>query len=254
MRLFPSLSRLITAAPFLCFTGCYAYPKLAVTAPVPIAAPREEVRAFRVDVGTDIRVATPEVFKVRSRLTPLVASSTGRLESQFDCSLEAMWLGMLIGIQNEHSHALQVRLYRPGYQLREVHPWEWGRATAWKPVDGFAAQEVALIGLLGGSENCEERASVYSDLVVRLAPNTADPTKWVDKYGLPREPLPETLKAGPWVCALENLEPGSVSPGHREALLFVASECGRLEALAPDVAARTRMKVAGQIIREIAAR
>ena len=170
---------------------------------VPAVAPgctAEEVYAFRVDV-TDrqaVKEGSSAAQPIRAEnfqdfeLTPLPLSRAGTTGAQVElsCASGQARIGFWNYFTTLTTHSLAVRLYRPGYATIELKPGPAAPQLRWHEAPDLVAQEQALDDLLG----------------VSLL-DTAQP-----------------------IAALQQrrLEPGSKSPGHREALRFAAREYERL--------------------------
>jgi len=134
-------------------TGCVfpycAYPKLDYTPAVRLAAPKDEVHAFRVDV--DKPTADLGVFKepVHERLTELSVTNTDEIPAQVKPSFThgLVIIGVALNYLTHHSHTLALRVYRPGYELVEVKSWQRENRVVWKPAATLDAQEQALDSL-----------------------------------------------------------------------------------------------------------
>jgi hypothetical protein len=130
---------IITASWVLCLllAGCipfvpvyYTYPTVSHVSGVAVEAPREEVRAFRVDV--------------------LDHSTCMHCPAQSKVALDYGWIwnGIALIYDGNTHHTLRVRLYRPGWQTVEIKPWEKTAVVKWTPAPDLAAQEQALDDLL----------------------------------------------------------------------------------------------------------
>lgn len=75
--------------------------------------------------------------------------------------------GPLSGGLTRTSHEVEVRLYRPGYDLVRLTPWEWTDLVEWTPAPDLVTQEMALDGLFGFGGHGEKRGD-------KLKPGSAD--------------------------------------------------------------------------------
>jgi len=91
-------------------------------------------------------------------------------------------------------YTMTVRLYRPGYQTKELKSWDKARSPKWTPAPDLLAQEKAIDDLL----------AVPSD-----QPTTGT---WWDQRD---QKVP-------------SLQPGSISNAQQNALMFASSEYQRL--------------------------
>ena len=191
----PLLLAWLMCLPFL--GGCifpYVAPSIASTPRIELDAPREEVRAFRVDVTLSQDspdLSGPFLSQTNTeRLSEVPISQRDEVPSQLKASIQHG--GVIIGVlslRTRESESVVVRLYRSGFDLVEVGSWDGRKRVEWKPATSIAAQEKAVDHLFGGGQ-----------------------------VG-PRRPA---LRFGCWQAG------GSVSAAHREALLFGASEYERL--------------------------
>lgn len=177
--------------------GCipYAYPHLSVVPAVRLAPDVEQVHAFRVegsgcvvDVGQSIEAYT---------LSRVPVSRTNRVPAQASLSLDRGFyvVGVALNYPVHHGHALDVRLYRPGYRLVTLHSGEAN--VEWTPAPDLKAQGEAIDELLAEPGlYCLQAAFQFGpSLRLRMKFNPA---------------------------------PGSHSAVHRDALLFAAGEYERL--------------------------
>ena len=181
-------------------SGCifpYVGPSIAYTPSVKLDVPREEVRAFRVDIASSQDSPDwhgPFLSQTnKERLSEVSISHRDEVPSQVKASVQhGIVLIGVISHRMRECESVVVRLYRPGYELVEIGPWERTNRVEWKPAPELAAREKAVDQLFGG------------------------------RQGGPRRPA---ARFGCWQ------DVGSVSAAHREALLFGASEYERLAKL-----------------------
>ncbi|HEV3261171.1 MAG TPA: hypothetical protein VG013_30240 [Gemmataceae bacterium] len=189
-------------------SGCvvpYAYPHLCCVPAVGTGPRHDEVHAFRVDVTGDILDAGESDDYV---LTPVALSPGGRAPVQARLALDYGYyvIGIAINYPVHHGHSTLLRLYQPGYGLVEVCAWEMPAKVEWWPAQDLEAQEKAVDGLL-------------------QAPSISGP-RMEFTYGYDKGPPFRKEQSN-----VHSLCPGSVAPGHREALFFAASEYERLTGL-----------------------
>jgi hypothetical protein len=195
-----------------CAAGClplfYAYPTFSYVPELGLDSDHKDIAAFRVSITDD------STLPGRYRLAQLPIAGNGRVWGQGQS-------GINTGFGDKQvSHTLQVRLYRRGYRLIDIHAWQ-GESIQWTEADGSRARERAIDGLLTPTE-----AGLH-------AARKNDP--------------------------LGHLEPGSVSPQHRQALLFAAGEyeylASRMDALGEDPGgACDRCLAKAKAVRELADR
>ena len=53
-------------------------------------------------------------------------------------------IGIALNYFVHTNHTVALRIYRPGFELVELHSWERGGQAVWKPADGVVAQEQVL--------------------------------------------------------------------------------------------------------------
>jgi hypothetical protein len=178
-------------------SGCifpYVGPSIAYTPSVKLDVPRDEVRAFRVDIASSQDSPGwygPFLSQTnQERLSEVPISHRDEVPSQLKASVQhgIVIIGVLSHRIRE-SESVVVRLYRSGFDLVEVGSWEGRRRVEWKPAVDVAAQEKAVDQLFGGRQDG------------------------------PRRPA---ARFGCWQAK------GSTSAAHRDAILFGASEYERL--------------------------
>jgi hypothetical protein len=130
----------------LCSTGCmlpYAYPNLAYVPGCDFGTQATDCHVFRVDVSVHEDDVGEEgqysIVEVERR-------SDGTIPPQLRLSIDRGYyvLGGATNFNVGWLHATRVRLYRPGYQLIELAPWESTDRLAWKPAKDWAEQEKAI--------------------------------------------------------------------------------------------------------------
>jgi hypothetical protein len=179
---------LLGLAPLLaagCLAG-YVYPKVSFIPRLDVAAPADEVWAFKVQNEREAVLSLPPNDQITLRPLP----HTNTVGAQADLRLERgywMWGGLRL---SEHvSHRLTLRLYRRGYRTVEVNSWKLFEGVHWTRTESLADREQAIDQL--------------------VAP--PDTTNW-------------WLDGGEGGVSFDHLAAGSTEPGHRQALLFAAAE------------------------------
>jgi hypothetical protein len=146
-------------------SGCLycAYPALDYTPPLKLDTAPDEIHAFRVDatsrrvvpLGGFINVPEDQLWKpdeqvLSQQLSELSTSPTHEVPAQIKPSLSYGFLiPILVANALTHtSRSVSVRLYRPGYELVEVHAWENVTRIAWNPVADVEGQERTLDNLV----------------------------------------------------------------------------------------------------------
>ena len=133
-----------------CLFPYCVYPKLDVTPSVKLDAPPYEVHAFRVDISRPTGDMDVFVGPVYERLSEVPASKTGEIPAQFKPSVTRGFvvIGGALNFLTYTSYSVALRLYRPGYELVEVHSWESVHRLPWKPAPDLETQEKSLEKLL----------------------------------------------------------------------------------------------------------
>jgi hypothetical protein len=190
------LMLVVMLAPNLAGCMSYAYPTLAYTPEQPIDNEGGGAHAFRVDIDKTERKPQPSSVQFTLMKIPLDGRST--VPSQLEV---APAVGIYDpfhvreGAEHERNlYTMTVRLYRPGYQTKELKAWDKARSPKWTPAPDLLAQEKAIDDLL----------AVPSDQPM--------PGTWWDQR---EEKMP-------------SLQPGSVSNAQHNALAFASSEYQRL--------------------------
>lgn len=193
-------------------TGClyYAYPTLLYTPEQPVDSPGS-THAFRVDIDRTERKPAPTSTQYTLMRIPL--DSRGLVPSQFEIAPASGVLNPL-GITDSAPHerseyTMTVRLYRPGFQTKELKAWGKAQDPHWLPASDLLGQEKAIDDLLAGPPTpfAAEKNSGFALEARRQS------TWWEMKD----QKLPRL-----------GLQPGAVSAGQRQALQFAAGEYGRL--------------------------
>ncbi|HZZ82142.1 MAG TPA: hypothetical protein VFE62_26825 [Gemmataceae bacterium] len=181
-----------------CLTGCmtYAYPTIIYTPDQPIDNPDGGAHAFRVDIDKTERKPLPSTVQYTLMRIPLDRS--GLVPSQLEIAPASGTynpFGVGQGAEHERNlYTMAVRLYRPGYETKELRAWDKARSPMWTKARDLLAEEKAVDDLL----------AVPSD----------QPTgkSWWDL---------QSEKT-------QSLQPGSVSHAQHNSLLFASSEYDRL--------------------------
>lgn len=208
--------------PLLLLTaGCiplfYAYPSISYVPGINCGPDHKGAVVFRVDATEE----TPGPGHYQLHNIPMTQRGmvSGQARTSFD---EGYYWNCISKVYaSETSHTLHLRVYRPGYELIDIHAWQNGAGIQWKearkPKDSEHAIDQLLANVAGEDVNGKE---------------------------------------GPQFA---HLEPGSVSETHHEALLFAAGEYDRLaekmeefQQGTPRAIARCRAKA--QALRDLADR
>jgi hypothetical protein len=211
--------------------GCipigYAYPTVSYIPSLAVAAPPDEVFAYRVDVADeDNSIEFPEVDEYVLSSLPL--DRGGRFTPQVKVSMDYGWLwNWIAAIYNQHTHhTVMVRLYRPGYHTIEIPSWEKSGQVKWEPANSLPEQEQAVDELVSTWDS--------SRLAMQHVYTRTEP---------PRDPV-----------VFRSLAPGSASDEHQRALQFAASEYERLQRTTTDREIRVRLDGKAKELRMLAAR
>jgi hypothetical protein len=168
----------------------YAYPTLDYVARMPVNAPADEVYAFRVDRVREQSYAPERVEKLhRSVVTPLARLPTvGPVVRPAYCyGIIGQVLWWPWGTHVERN--VRVVLYRRGYRVVVLLPWESPEAVRWEPAPSLADQGHAVQVLqtelsadpstAGGREALRFTAE-ECERMARLGPADAayDPADW----------------------------------------------------------------------------
>jgi hypothetical protein len=212
--------------------GCipigYAYPAAAFVPGVQVRAPAEEVHAFRLDVADDQNCVD---FAGREHdryvLRPLALGRGDRLGPQVKVAIDYGWIWNCIALSygGHTQHTLLVRLYRPGFRTIEVRSWQKDGEAKWIEATDLESREKAVDDLLSTWNTDFQRS------LGRAALTSGD---------VPRDS-----------AVFRSLAAGAASKGHRQALLFAASEYERLKSAA-DPAMRSRLEEKTQTLRRLA--
>jgi hypothetical protein len=180
--------------------GClvpFGFPKLDQTPLASLGTDTEEIHAFRVDVtrtyvdigGTDQCILSEVTFTPGGWVLP---------QTKVSVTYGMYVVGIVLNYPTYVSHAVGLKLYRPGYDLVELDSWEFPKQVAWKQAVNLEAQEQALDRLfLMVTEDLETKRHMFG-------------------FGMFKSVL----------------APGSVSAEHQRALLFGAKEYDRLASTA----------------------
>jgi hypothetical protein len=109
-----------------------------------------EVRAFRIDITKPTADMSVFVGPVYERLSEIPATNTDEIPAQIKPSVTYGFvvIGIALNYLTHTSHSMALRLYRPGYELVEVKPWERVNRVAWKSAPDLEVQEKTLDTLL----------------------------------------------------------------------------------------------------------
>lgn len=114
-------------------------------------------------------------------------------------------------------HTIRVRMYQRGYELIDIRSWQSNQPIQWKEIFGNRAQERAIDALLAPIES------------------SSRPEQEGERFA--------------------HLKPGSVSPRHRDALLFAAAEYENLattmEAVGEEEGACARCRAKAKDLRKL---
>jgi hypothetical protein len=211
--------------------GCipigYAYPTVSYVPALAVAAPPDEVYAFRVDVADDDNsIEFPEADEYV--LTGLPLDRDGRFDPQVKVSMDYGWFwNWIAAIYNEHTHhTVMVRLYRPGYHTVEIASWDKPGSVKWEAAGSLADQEQAVDELVS---TWDTSSMAMQHVYTRTEP--------------PRDP-----------SVFKWLAPGSTADEHQRALQFAASEYERLQRTTTDREIRVRLDGKARDLRILAAR
>ena len=191
---------LICAASTGCVQVPFCVPEYSVVSATRTGCDAKEVHAFRVDITQkqDLKEGPPPDCKVTGenleslQLTRIPLADDGTTSSQvtFNCASGWSYVGFWNFVNSRTSHAVVVRLYRPGFESIELKAGQDPREMQWQAAPDLAAQEKAIDDLLG-TNPLESGKALSKDLQRRL-------------------------------------EPGTKSTAHRDALLFASREYERL--------------------------
>jgi hypothetical protein len=191
-------------------TGClaYAYPDVVYTPQQPIENEDGSAHAYLVDIDRTDRKPQPSTVEFTLMKIPL--DTRGLVPSQLQIApASGVWDPLHVMNAAEHEanrYTMTVRLYRPGYETKEVKAWDKTRTPKWAPARDILSQEKAV-----------------DDLLAVPADAGAKGTWW-------------ELKEKP------SFQPGTVSKSQHDALLFASSEYERL-AKSPSAGAANMMAV-----------
>lgn len=183
------MRRLLLAAA-LCLPGClqYVVPTVSYVPPYDLECPAGEVHVFRVNVARERYDRACNLDNDLCELAEVGPEGINKTPGQTK-------LGCTHGVSvwslgsATTSHTIAVRIYRPGYETVEINSWDPPGKLIWKPALTAAVQEMALDDLFDLGDK-----------------KPAEGTAMVHR----------------------ELQPGSKSPAHREALRFGAAEYAHL--------------------------
>lgn len=139
----------------LCFlSGCVlpycAYPTLDYTPQVTLDVAPSEVHAFRVDITKPTADLDVFVGPVYESLSAIPVAHTNEVPAQVKPSVSYGFvvIGVAVNFLTHHSQSVAVRLYRPGYELVEIHSWQRVSRVAWKPASDLKTKEEAVDHLM----------------------------------------------------------------------------------------------------------
>jgi hypothetical protein len=135
-------------------TGCiplaYVYPTAEFVPATPTNAPRDEVKAIRVDA---VQSHSPSYldYKERILLKEVALGKEGQVPAQLTAGIDRGWVwNCVVLTYSGHTHrTVEVKLYRRSYQTAVLKPGEKTGTLAWQPADDLAARVQALDDLLG---------------------------------------------------------------------------------------------------------
>ena len=223
--------------------GCapvgYVIPAVTSIPSVPLDAPADQVRAFRIDCTTSTENAgsVGPISRCRCTLHPVEPDFNGTLPPQkrYAVNYSSGWLFFpALALSDWHSSRSDsvVRLYRPGYQIVEVGAQsEPDQPPAWKPANGAEEQEKAIDALLAASGPYRKEIERHPRLWSKEDPDHPD--------------LDRT-----WA----HLAGGSSGKEQREALRYAAGEYERLGKLVTAEEARSRLAAKAAWLRKLAER
>jgi hypothetical protein len=186
------LRRLILAVALVPnLTGClaYAFPDIVYTPQQPIDNETGGAHAFRVDI--DMTERKPKPSTVEFTLMRIPIDRGGLVPSQLEVApATGVWDPLHVGNGAEHEsnrYTMTVRLYRPGYETKELKAWDKARTPKWAPARDLLSQEKAVDDLLA-------------------VPGGDGKSNWWDQKDKP------------------SFQPGTVSKAQRDSLLFVSNQ------------------------------
>lgn len=220
-------------------TGCvaFAYPTIQHVPELTVPNPDGSVHAFRVDVDTTVR--PPNETKTQYTLSRIPIDARGLIPSQLELAPATGVYNPfgVTGVAEERtSYTMLVRAYRPGYRTIEVQAWEKSRELMWLPAADLVAQEKAVDDLLADPAAPSPETLGIPRVTARMT--------WWDLRDKKTEKSDLNLANHKMVVTTTHfgLQPGATSSIHHEALVFAASEFGRL-ANTPAASAPTMQSV-----------
>jgi hypothetical protein len=135
----------------LCLSGClipYAYPNLSYVPGCELGTEMPDCHVFRVDVAAyqeDIGENNQEYSVVE-----IARLHDGSFPPQFGITVNRGFyvVGVALNFNVGRVHATKVRLYRAGYKLIELAPWETTDKLQWQTATTALEQEKAIDALL----------------------------------------------------------------------------------------------------------
>jgi hypothetical protein len=165
--------RLVLLAACFGSGGCvaipYAYPKLDYVPGYDPGPKGPECEAFCVDVTAKQRDLGETGEYTIAEITP---RADGSFPAQARLTVERghYFATLVVNYNVGRLHTTRVRLYRPGYQLIELEPWESADKAAWQPAADWAAQEKAVDDLLRRPAMTEFAAAQQKKRELLLSP------------------------------------------------------------------------------------
>jgi hypothetical protein len=181
-----------------CAAGCvplfYAYPSFSYVPALNLGPAHDNIFVFRVDVADDescANLAKPGHYRFRQ----VHVAPHGTILGQGKVALDSGFYWNLIAVTyaEKTDHTIRLRLYRPGFDLLEIRPYQSEASLGWTAVRELAAQEKVIDKLL----------------------RPTGKGTWTQAH-----------KDQNW--DFSHLDPGSESPEHHSVLLFAAAEYDRL--------------------------
>jgi hypothetical protein len=134
----------------LCLSGCllpYAYPNLSYVPGCDLNLKMPDCHVFRVDV-----TAGQSDLKEDGEYTvvEIPRRSDGSFPPQFGLSIDfgVYVANPALSFNIGCLHSIRVRIYRPGYQLVQLKPWDSTEKVQWHPTTNWIEQEKAIDALL----------------------------------------------------------------------------------------------------------
>jgi hypothetical protein len=131
---------------FLVACIAFRYPAVRHVPGVDLPDPIVGLRCFRVDVDTSRSDGEVDLEDKSFLLRELPIPANGHVRGQTLLTTDFAYFG--VGGAETDRHVVLIHLYRPGFELIEIAPWEKLNPVVWKKAADLSAQQKAVDDLL----------------------------------------------------------------------------------------------------------